>query len=192
LAGRLSIDVTRSVQAWASNPSTNFGWAILPTGDNGVDFYSAEGAVPPRLVVAYRSGQPMAGDVNLDGTVNGLDVDPFVDRLLNGPYQTQADMNGDGLINGLDVNPFVATVVGSESAANYAIAAPMSTSLATTSSPADRGTANRALGSGSHRARRERVDTDSREVRSLHEPAHNWHRLADQALRGERTWLRRT
>jgi hypothetical protein len=52
------------------------------------------------------------GDVNLDGVVNGLDVDPFVDVLLNGPYQLEADMNGDGDVNGLDVDPFVAAVVG--------------------------------------------------------------------------------
>jgi hypothetical protein len=52
------------------------------------------------------------GDVNLDGVVNGLDVDPFVDVLLNGPYQVEADMNADGDVNGLDVDPFVAVVVG--------------------------------------------------------------------------------
>ncbi len=52
------------------------------------------------------------GDVNLDGEVNGLDVDPFVDVLLNGPFQLEADMNEDGVVNGLDVDPFVAAVVG--------------------------------------------------------------------------------
>jgi hypothetical protein len=52
------------------------------------------------------------GDVNGDGVVNGLDVDPFVDVLLNGPYQAEADMNDDGDVNGLDVDPFVAAVVG--------------------------------------------------------------------------------
>ena len=35
------------------------------------------------------------GDVNLDGDVNGLDVDPFVEVLLNGPYRPEADMNDD-------------------------------------------------------------------------------------------------
>jgi len=44
--------------------------------------------------------------------VNGLDVDPFVDVLLNGPFQDEADMNEDGVVNGLDVDPFVAAVVG--------------------------------------------------------------------------------
>ena len=55
---------------------------------------------------------PLLGDVNLDGEVNGLDVDPFVDKLLNGPNQAEADMNVDGEVNGLDVDPFVAAVVG--------------------------------------------------------------------------------
>jgi hypothetical protein len=51
-------------------------------------------------------------DINLDGGINGLDVDPFVDLLLTGTYQLEADMNCDGAINGLDVDPFVAAVVG--------------------------------------------------------------------------------
>ena len=55
----------------------------------------------------------LLGDVNLDGAVNGLDVDPFVAILLNGPHNGAADMNGDGVVNGLDVDLFVAAVVGS-------------------------------------------------------------------------------
>lgn len=52
------------------------------------------------------------GDMNRDGEVNGLDVDPFVDVLLSGLYQVKADMNLDAVVNGLDVDPFVAAVVG--------------------------------------------------------------------------------
>jgi hypothetical protein len=59
----------------------------------------------------------LLGDVNLDGEVNGLDVDPFVDVLLNGPYQVEADMNQDEVVNGLDVDPFVEAVVGAGTAA---------------------------------------------------------------------------
>jgi hypothetical protein len=48
---------------------------------------------------------------------NGLDVDPFVEVLLNGSDQNAtrftADMNSDGEVNGLDVDPFVAAVIGS-------------------------------------------------------------------------------
>jgi hypothetical protein len=52
------------------------------------------------------------GDLNLDGEANGLDVEPFVEVLLSGPYQPEADMNVDGQVNGLDVDGFVAAVVG--------------------------------------------------------------------------------
>ena len=52
------------------------------------------------------------GDMNIDGALNGLDVDPFVDVLLNGPYQPVADMNQDSGVNGMDVDPFVAAVLG--------------------------------------------------------------------------------
>ena len=52
------------------------------------------------------------GDLNFDGEVNGLDVDPFVDVLLASRFDVAADMNGDGAVNGLDVDPFVAAVVG--------------------------------------------------------------------------------
>ena len=54
----------------------------------------------------------LLGDLNGDGLVNGLDVDPFVDVLLNGPYDTEADMNGDQVVNGLDAEPFVSAVLG--------------------------------------------------------------------------------
>jgi hypothetical protein len=56
---------------------------------------------------------PLLGDLNLDGVVNGLDVNPFVEVLLNGPYQSEADMNEDQVVNGLDVDPFVSAVLGS-------------------------------------------------------------------------------
>ena len=54
--------------------------------------------------------------MNDDDVVNGLDVDPFVDVLLNGTTDTgmeyRADVNDDGIVNGLDVDPFVELVVG--------------------------------------------------------------------------------
>ena len=52
------------------------------------------------------------GDVNQDGTVNLLDVAPFVDVILEGNYQAEADTNQDGLVNLLDVAPFVELLSG--------------------------------------------------------------------------------
>ena len=61
------------------------------------------------------------GDMNFDGTVNGLDVCPFMTAVLSsdqylgtwvlGGY-VHGDFNADGEVNGLDVDRFVTTVVG--------------------------------------------------------------------------------
>jgi hypothetical protein len=69
------------------------------------------------LVMDVWPTDPLPGDINFDYEVNGLDVDPFIDLLLNGQYAYTADMNEDGEVNGLDVDPFVATVVGGGAAA---------------------------------------------------------------------------
>ena len=70
----------------------------------------------------------LLGDVNSDGQVNGLDVDPFVNILLNGPYDPTADMNEDGAVNGLAVELFVAAGVGGN-------APSLATTAATPSAP---------------------------------------------------------
>jgi hypothetical protein len=62
--------------------------------------------------VAPDGVDPVLGDVNLDGDVNGLDVDPFVALVTSGTFQAEGDMNEDGVVNGLDVDPFVEKVVG--------------------------------------------------------------------------------
>lgn len=51
--GTLAFDVLGSLRAWQTNPSANRGWALLPTGPDGVDFDSTEGTVPPRLTVTF-------------------------------------------------------------------------------------------------------------------------------------------
>uniref|UniRef100_UPI0011774F71 DNRLRE domain-containing protein n=1 Tax=Calothrix rhizosoleniae TaxID=888997 RepID=UPI0011774F71 len=49
--GILTIDVTASLQAWQADPTSNYGWAFLPTDTNNVEFDSAEGTNAPRLLV---------------------------------------------------------------------------------------------------------------------------------------------
>ena len=62
------------------------------------------------------------GDLNCDGSINSLDVDPFVLAMTEpGEYGVQhpecdiynADCNSDGSINSLDVDPFVGLLTGS-------------------------------------------------------------------------------
>jgi hypothetical protein len=54
-----------------------------------------------------------AGDVNSDGQIDGMDVQPFTEVLLNpagswpNPAWCAADMDGNRLINMQDVDDFV-------------------------------------------------------------------------------------
>ena len=54
----------------------------------------------------------LLGDVNMDGTVDLLDVGPFVDSLNTGQYLREADMNMDCQLNLLDVSLFVDALAG--------------------------------------------------------------------------------
>lgn len=59
------------------------------------------------MAISIRSTSVLKGDVNLDGTVNLLDVGPFIDALSSGEFQAEADTNCDGSVDLLDVGPFI-------------------------------------------------------------------------------------
>lgn len=50
---------------------------------------------------------PVLGDINGDGVVDLLDIQPFVDAITNGTFSEEADINGDGVVDLLDVAPFI-------------------------------------------------------------------------------------
>ena len=52
------------------------------------------------------------GDVNRDGMIDLLDVQPFVDLLTSGEFQLEADINLDGVVDLLDVGPFIELLTG--------------------------------------------------------------------------------
>ena len=78
--GALSIDVTNSLAAWSANPADNFGWVLLPTGSDGVDFNSSEGTTAPKLSVTFvpRSSGSVPTAVNDSYT---LDEDSVTETL---------------------------------------------------------------------------------------------------------------
>ena len=56
--GKYTIDVTASLRAWQANPGTNFGWALLPNGTDGIQFSASEDATVanrPLLTVTLAS-----------------------------------------------------------------------------------------------------------------------------------------
>ncbi|MEM9410273.1 MAG: dockerin type I domain-containing protein [Planctomycetota bacterium] len=62
----------------------------------------------------YKAEEPaiLLGDVNGDGLVNLLDVNPLVELITSGDYFEAADINQDGVVNLLDVQPFVDLLSG--------------------------------------------------------------------------------
>lgn len=74
-------------------------------GGNDVWFSSSEGASTPELEIAFRD--VVLGDVNCDGVVDLLDVQPFVNLLTNGDFSNKADFDQDGEVTLLDVSLFV-------------------------------------------------------------------------------------
>lgn len=54
----------------------------------------------------------LLGDVNRDGSVNLLDVNPFIDVLSTSSFQLEADTNQDGVVNLLDVDSFIQILAG--------------------------------------------------------------------------------
>lgn len=62
-------------------------------------------------VVSLNGAFCTPGDVNHSGTVDFADIDPFVAEVLSGSGGCEADMNLDGKINGLDVQGFTDEVV---------------------------------------------------------------------------------
>ena len=49
----------------------------------------------------------LPGDVNCDGVVDLLDVNPFVNVITSGVFNHKADVNNDGSVNLLDVGEFI-------------------------------------------------------------------------------------
>ena len=54
----------------------------------------------------------LLGDVNLDGTVDFLDIPLFISVVFAGGTQAEADINQDGVVDFLDIPPFIGVITG--------------------------------------------------------------------------------
>ena len=115
-----SAELIAAVQDMLDNSGNNFGF-MLKNVNESLDgsasrVVSREGSglgnvLGTRLIIDYTTNF-LLGDVNLDGVVNLLDVQPFVDLLVSGDFQAEADINQDGVVDLLDVQPFVDLLSG--------------------------------------------------------------------------------
>ena len=96
---------TKGASGWPDGYTFNFVSAISPNGE----WFAGWGGPGPFASQSWvvRIPQGLIGDVNLDGSVDLLDVAPFVALLEDGVFQAEADINGDGAVDLLDVAPFV-------------------------------------------------------------------------------------
>ena len=108
-----------------AGPGTGGGWVfvetqiddvIAPTNNMRVRFNASDlaagsvvEAAVDRVNISLVACQEdvLHGDVNMDGVINLLDVQPFVDLVSSGEFQAEADVNKDGVVNLLDVVPFI-------------------------------------------------------------------------------------
>ena len=113
-----------------TGPEVSGGWFfkrfrvndfVEPTSQFQIRFNASDlgdGSVVEAGVDAVRietigcAAEILLGDVNLDGVVNLLDVDPFISVLSGAMFQAEADCNQDGVVNLLDVDPFVTILSG--------------------------------------------------------------------------------
>lgn len=93
---RLTNDWTLTFQLWGG-PDQNITGDIL---------YSM---TDMKLIAA---ADCLSGDVNGDGSVDLLDVGPFVELLISGDFACEADIDGNGTVDLLDVTPFVDVLAG--------------------------------------------------------------------------------
>ena len=91
-----------------SNPATVPQSFILPLDDVEPDGpLTGFGSVATVTLTRTDVDLFVPGDVNNDGEVNPLDVNPFVALIAEQIFIPAADINCDGEVNLLDVQPFV-------------------------------------------------------------------------------------
>lgn len=78
-----------------------------PAPCNNVTFVLVYSSTAAIVLVRPPIGCTALGDLNSDGTVNGLDIQLMVNALISPGYEACADMNGDCLNNPPDVTIFL-------------------------------------------------------------------------------------
>lgn len=73
-----------------------------------VDGPTQEASVRITEITVETVGTPFVlGDVDQSGTVDFLDIGPFITLLSNGGFQAEADIDGSTVVDFLDIGPFI-------------------------------------------------------------------------------------
>jgi photosystem II stability/assembly factor-like uncharacterized protein len=111
-------DILEATGVWLSDDAGDT-WENVNDGLPMIRVQSIEYAPDGKNILASLSGRGfyqraafIPGDVNRDGAVNLLDIQPFVFLLSANQYLPEADFNCDGVVNLLDINPFIDALGG--------------------------------------------------------------------------------
>ena len=93
-----------------TSPIGNYQLTLAATGSGITDL--AGNALTVGANVTWQTQLPLAGDFNLDGTVDGLDLDIWMAHvgITSGATFQMGDANHDGAVNGLDIDLLEATM----------------------------------------------------------------------------------
>ena len=97
--GQITTDPTNALPIW--------NWHTDPTPDAPLESFASH----PHGVVSFVAMASLLGDVNCDGAVDLLDIQPFVDLIVSQGFSDKADINVDGVVDLLDIGPFVALLI---------------------------------------------------------------------------------
>lgn len=108
LAGELAVAL---IDGFFPTPGEEFEIMTFSSRSGEFDTVTGAGLIDPDtvLVPVYAATDltlvtAIAGDVNLDGTVNGLDANVISANFLSSGGYADGDVNFDGVVNGLDAN----------------------------------------------------------------------------------------
>ena len=92
----------------------NVGWFQLDLGGLGGSITYIGGRFGTQgETVTVGNDEILLGDVNCDRALDLLDVQPFIQLLMDNEFLDKADINEDGEVNLLDVGPFIDALSGS-------------------------------------------------------------------------------
>jgi hypothetical protein len=112
------IDIAAAIDPLPLTSEMKVRIGVQDNPSNSID----EGGIDAVEIFALECSSPFTpGDLNCDGRIDGLDIDPFTlavidpdgyDTQYPGCSLTTGDLNGDGAVDSFDIDEFVALLVG--------------------------------------------------------------------------------
>lgn len=113
--GVFDLDVTSSVDGWLADPSSNHGFALVLTSGDPIEMGASEGG-NGAVLSDTPWVPPVAGDLDGDGDVDGVDLGLFFANFTgpdSGPAaDPSADLDADGDVDGVDLAQAFAAFTG--------------------------------------------------------------------------------